>query len=80
MIPNKRSVGRAVQLLYFKSCLRCNFFGFLNFAIFGRFRTKQPEEASSFLFMHLKTLMRLFDIHNPNISVIEAKLGVKQRR
>jgi len=80
MIPNKRSVGTAFQLLFYKSYPRYQNLDKAEFVILGHLRRLQPKYAPSSLNMHLRSSMCQFWIHNPNIGMIEADLDVLQER
>lgn len=79
MIPNKPSVGSAVQLQFWKSCALCHFFGFDKNVIFLYVHALQPKGVPSFLLMDLRTFFSSFLTRESNIGTIEAILDILQR-
>lgn len=70
----KRSVGRVVQLQFWKGCALCHFLGFDKKWNFPWFRALQPKNAPSLLLLDLGTFLDVYSIQKPNSSVIEANL------
>ena len=79
MIPNKRSVGRVVQLQFWKGCALCHFLGFDKNGIFPYVRALQPKGVPSFLLMDIRTFAGSFMIWTPNTGIIKANPNVLQR-